>query len=173
MANTNVKKKKTHFDKFIDGVERVGNKLPHPFWLFVSLSIIVMVLSFVMAKSGVEVTYLKASKVATEAPEEVTVTVNNLLSKENIQGLFTNFTNIYSGFAPLGLVMIMMLGVGMLEQTGMLSALIRKTILGAPASMIIFIIALVGVNANIASDAGVIIVPTVAGAVFKSLGMNP
>lgn len=168
-----IEKKNSRFDKFIDGVERVGNKLPHPFWLFVSLSIIVMVLSSIMAKAGIEVTYLKASKIATDVPTEVTVGVNNLLSKENIQSLFTNFTGIYSGFAPLGLVMIMMLGVGMLEQTGMLSALIRKTILGAPASMLIFIIAVVGVNANLASDAGVIIVPAVAGAVFKSLGINP
>lgn len=173
MEKISNKKKKSLFDKFIDGVERIGNKLPHPFWLFVSLSIFVMVLSFVMSKAGVEVTYLKASKIATEAPTEVTIGVNNLLSKENIQGLFTNFTNTYSGFAPLGLVMIMMLGVGMLEQTGMLSALIRKTILGAPASMLILIIALVGVNANLASDAGVIVVPAVAGAVFKSLGINP
>lgn len=165
--------KKSYFDKFINGVEKLGNKLPHPFWLFVSLIIIVLVLSFVMSKLGVEVKYLQASRVATEAPEEVTVVVNNLLSKENIRDLFTNFTSIYSGFAPLGLVMIMMLGVGMLEQTGMLSALIRKTIMGAPSSMLIFIIALVGVNANLASDAGVIIVPTVAGAVFKSMGINP
>jgi len=168
-----ITRKKSVFDRFIDGVERAGNKLPHPFWLFVSLTVIVMVLSFVMSKAGVEVTYLQASKVATDAPQEVTVTVNNLLSKENIQNLFTNFTGIYSGFAPLGLVMIMMLGVGMLEQTGMLSSLIRKTILGAPASMLILIIALVGVNANLASDAGVIIVPAVAGAVFKSLGIHP
>lgn len=173
MEKVSIKKKKSAFDKFIDAVERVGNKLPHPFWLFVSLSIIVMILSFIMAKSGMEVTYLKASKIATDAPTEVTVGVNNLLSKENIQNLFTNFTSTYSGFAPLGLVMIMMLGVGMLEETGMLSALIRKTILGAPASMLIFIIAIVGVNGNLASDAGVIIVPTVAGAVFKSLGINP
>lgn len=173
MANASIGKKKSYFERFIDGVERVGNKLPHPFWLFVSLSFIVLLLSFVMFHTGIEVTYLKAAKVATEAPAEVTVTVNNLLSKENLQSLFSNFTNIYSSFAPLGLVMIMMLGVGMLEQTGMLSSLIRKTILGAPASMLILIIALVGVNANLASDAGVIIVPAIAGAVFKSLGINP
>ncbi|MCT4594790.1 MAG: AbgT family transporter [Anaeromicrobium sp.] len=165
--------KKSKFEKFISGVENIGNKLPHPFWLFVSLSIIIMVLSFALAQMGVEVTYLKASKVATEAPEEVTIAVRNLLSKEALQSFFTNFTSNYSGFAPLGLVMIMMLGVGLLEQTGMLSALIRKTILSAPLSMLIFIIALVGVNANLASDAGVIVVPAIAGAVFKSLGINP
>ncbi|MDL2263016.1 AbgT family transporter [Synergistaceae bacterium OttesenSCG-928-I11] len=166
-------KKVTAFDKFINGVEWAGNKLPHPFWLFVWLTLIILVLSAIMSNMGVSVTYLQASRSAADAPKEVTVLVNNLLSKENLQSLFMNFTNIYSGFAPLGLVMIMMLGVGMLEQTGMLSALIRKTILSTPTSLLLFIVAFVGVNANIASDAGVIIVPAVAGAVFHSLGLHP
>ena len=165
--------KVTRFDRFINAVEWAGNKLPHPFWLFVWLTIIILVLSAVMSGAGVSVKYLRAARTAAEAPQEVVVEVNNLLSKENIQSFFMNFSNIYSGFAPLGLVMIMMLGVGMLEQTGMLSALIRKTLLSTPASLLLFIVAFVGVNANLASDAGVIIVPAVAGAVFNSLGLNP
>lgn len=176
MSETSVppeEKKLTVFDKFIIGVETAGNKLPHPFWLFVSLTVIVIVLSFAMSKSGVSVTYLQAARSANTAPAEVTVTVTNLLSKENVQAFFMNFTSTYSGFAPLGLVMIMMLGVGMLEQTGMLSALIRRTILSTPPSLLLFIVAFVAVNANLASDAGVIIVPTVAGAIFSSLGLNP
>ena len=161
------KSKEKMFERFINSVEVIGNKLPHPFWLFVSLAIIIIILSFALSQMGVEVTYMKASKVASEIPVEVTVTVENLLSKEAIQSFFMNFTSNYSGFAPLGLVMIMMLGVGLLEQTGMLSALIRKTILSAPLSMLIFVIAIVGVNANLASDAGVIIVPAIAGAVLQ------
>lgn len=174
MASKNIISQKiTMFDKFINGVEWAGNKLPHPFWLFVSLSAIVLVLSAVMSSMDISVTYLKAARTAAETPQEVTVMVNNLLNKENLQNLFMNFTNIYSGFAPLGLVMIMMLGVGMLEQTGMLSSLIRKTILSTPTSLLLFVIAFVGVNANLASDAGVIIVPAVAGAIFNSLGLHP
>jgi aminobenzoyl-glutamate transport protein len=61
----------------------------------------------------------------------------------------------------------------MLEQTGMLFALIRKTILSAPPSLLILIVAFVGVTADLASDAGVVIVPAVAGAIFHSLGLNP
>ncbi|MDR1966648.1 MAG: AbgT family transporter [Synergistaceae bacterium] len=168
-----MERKNTAFDKFINGIEIVGNRLPHPFWLFIGLSCIVIALSFAMSKAGVSVTYLQAARDASAAPKEVVVEVNNLLSRENIQSFFMNFTNVYSGFAPLGLVMIMMLGVGMLEQTGMLSALIRKTIFATPPSLLVLIIAFVGVNANLASDAGVIVVPTVAGAIFNSLGLNP
>jgi aminobenzoyl-glutamate transport protein len=86
---------------------------------------------------------------------------------------FQGFVSTYSGFAALGLVLIMMIGIGLLEQTGMLSSLMRATILGAPEAYIIAVIAFVGVNANLASDAGVVVVPAVAGAIFKSLGRNP
>lgn len=167
------KKKSGGFDKFINGIERVGNKLPHPFWLFVILSVIVILASFILSEMGIAIPYMKASKVAGEAPEMAVATVTNLLSGTTLVEIFTNLTNIYTGFAPLGLVMIMMLGVGMLEQTGMLSALIRKTILGAPPALLMFIIAIVGVCANLASDAGIVIVPAVAGAVFHSMGLNP
>lgn len=170
--NKKIKKKGSGFDRFISGIERIGNKLPHPFWLFVLLSVIVILASFVLSKAGVAIPYMKGAK-GGGAPEMAVATVNNLLSGETLVGIFTGLTDIYTGFAPLGLVMIMMLGVGMLEQTGMLNALIRKTILGAPPALLMFIIALVGVNANLASDAGIVIVPAVAGAVFHSMGLNP
>ena len=166
-------KKKSGFDRFIDGVERVGNKLPHPFWLFVLLSVITIALSAILSLANVQITYTQASFSASGAPAEAVATVNNLLSGEAIGTVLTQFTSIYSGFAPLGIVIIMMLGVGMLEQTGMLSALIRKTLLGTPEALMLLVIAFVGVNANLASDAGVVIVPTVAAAIFKALGMNP
>ena len=67
----------------------------------------------------------------------------------------------------------MMLGIGLVEQTGMISALMRKTILGAPRALVTAVIAIVGINANLASDAGIIFTPVIAAAVFKALGRNP
>lgn len=171
MASSRTKTNK--FEIFIEMVEKVGNKLPHPFWLFVSLSVLVVIISFIMSSLGVSVEYLKAARSASEAPVKTIVEAQNLLSKESLRYLFENLTSMYGSFTPLSLVMIMMLGVGFLEKTGMLSALIRKTILGVNPAWIIAIIAIVGVNGNLASDAGVIIVPTIAGAVFKSMGKNP
>lgn len=166
-------KKKGGFERFITAVEVIGNKLPHPFWLFISLIGIVMVLSYFLSKAGVSVTYLQAARSAADAPKEATVVVKNLLSIEAIRGFFTNFVSTYSGFAPMGLVMIMMMGIGIMEQSGMLSALMRGTILGVPPSLVVAVLAFVGVNANLASDAGVVVVPAIGGAIFKSLGRNP
>ncbi|QEK13090.1 AbgT family transporter [Crassaminicella thermophila] len=166
-------KKNTRFSKFIKGIEIVGNKLPHPFTLFVGLTVIVLILSFILAKLGVTVTYLAASKNATEAPKEKIVVVKNLLSYAGMRPFFENFVKTYVGFAPLGLIMTMMLGIGMVEQTGLINAFMRKTILGAPSYMVTAVLAIVGINANLASDAGMIFTAAIGGALFKALGRNP
>ena len=163
--------KQSLFERFIRGVEIVGNKLPHPFWLFSLFSLLVILLSFVLSKGGVSVTYVMAK--AGEAPKDVTVAVQNLLSYESMREFLANFVKTYVNFAPLGLVLTMMLGIGIVEQTGMISALMRKSILGAPSYLVTAALAFVGINANLASDAGVIFTPVIGAAVFKALGKNP
>ncbi len=157
------------FERFIKWIEIIGNKFPHPFWLFVTLAIIVILLSTWLA--GTSVTYLAAK--AGEAPKETTVAVVDLLNYDAMRDFLAGFVKTYVNFAPLGLILTMMLGIGLVEQTGMISALMRKTILGAPHSLVTAVIALVGINANLASDAGIIFTPVIAAAVFKALGRNP
>ena len=160
--------KRTMFEKFIRAIEFVGNKFPHPFWLFVILSAVLFGLSYWLA--GTQVTYMvsKSGKIT-----EQTAAVSNLISYESIRTFFAGFVKTYVNFAPLGLILTMMLGIGLVEQTDMISALMRKTILGAPRALVTAVIALVGINANLASDAGIIFTPVIAGAVFKALGRNP
>lgn len=169
MAET--KKKMTGMERFIRGIEIVGNKLPHPFWLFVWLMFIVLILSFLLSKAGVSVTYM-AAKAGSE-PVETTVMVENLLSKAQLQNFFVNFIKNYINFAPLGLIMVMTLGISLIEQPGLISAFMRKTILGAPSYLVTATLAFIGINANLASDAGIIFTPAIGGAIFKALGRNP
>lgn len=163
--------KKGNFERFIKGIEFLGNKFPHPFWLFTLLCLLIVFLSAWLSKNGVSVTYMAAK--AGEVPKETTVAVTNLLGYEAMREFLANFVKTYVNFAPLGLILTMMLGIGIVEQTGMISALMRKTILGAPHSLVTAVIALVGINANLASDAGIIFTPVIAAAVFKALGRNP
>lgn len=160
------------FEKFIKWIEVIGNKLPHPFWLFVYLAIIVMVISFFLSKAGVSVTYMAAGRGDATA-KETTVVAVNLISYGSMRAFMTNFVKTYINFAPLGLVMVMTLGIGLLEQSGLISAFMRKTILGAPSWAVSATLAVVGINANLASDAGIIFTPAIGGAVFKALGRNP
>lgn len=158
------------FVRFINSVEKAGNKLPHPFFLFVYLMIIVLLLSKMM--SGVSVTYTAAARGGGEM-EEVTVAVKNLLDAEYMRTTLKGLVATYTGFAPLGLVMVMMLAIGFAQDTGLFHAFMKKTMLGAPPIAITFILALTGVCANIASNAGIVFGATIGAALFASLGRNP
>jgi len=168
-----IKKNKTPMEGFIRGVERVGNKLPHPLTLFTILSIFILFLSYFMAKANVSVTYMEASKVGTEEVKETTVAVVNLLSRAELQTIMSDFVNTYIRFFPIGIVVVMMFGIGVAEQSGLIQALMKRLVLGAPKYLVTYIVALVGVCANIASDAGIVFAPAIGASIFYSLGMHP
>lgn len=167
-----MKTKKSFFDRFIDGVERVGNALPSPFMLFIYLCFVVLILSFVLSKMGVNVEYTAAAKDGA-AMETQTVEVVNLLSKQEIATTLSTFVKTFIQFPPLGLVLVMMMGISFIENTGLVNAVMRKTLMGAPSFMVTALIAFIGVNSNIASDAGAIFTASIGGALFHSLGRNP
>lgn len=166
----NTKEKSSKFSKFIKTVEVVGNKLPHPFFLFVGMGVLVLVLSFLL--QGTSVTYIAAGK-AGAAPVETTETVQNLLAGDYIKNSMINFVNTYKNFAPLGLIMVMMLSIGFAQDTGLFDAVLRKTLMSAPTYLVTFVLALVGVCANIASNAGIVFAATIGAALYASLGRNP
>jgi aminobenzoyl-glutamate transport protein len=160
------------FHRFIRGAERIGNLLPHPFTVFVILIGVVVATSVLLAKLGVAVSYLTIDP---ETGEEVAnvVRVLSLAQKSIIQDTMQGFVNIYATFTPVGFVIIMILGVSIAEQTGFFSAIIRTIVQQTPPILITFVIALVGICANVASDAGIIIAPTLGGAIFLALNRHP
>lgn len=160
-------------ERFIKVIETAGNKLPHPVTIFTYLSVFILILSYFMAKVGVSVTYLAASRDAAEVAKETTVTAVNLLSRDQLQSITIDFVKTYITFFPIGLVVVMMMGVTVAEKAGLISALMKKLVLGAPDYLVTFIVALVGVCANIASDAGIVFAPAIGGSVFFALGRHP
>lgn len=165
------KSKPGAFMRFINGVERVGNKLPHPFIMFVWLIGFVITLSIICEWLGIAVTYTKLA--AGKAPETITIQAKSLLSKESIQYFFLNFQNIYFDFSPLRAVIPLLMAIGVCEQTGLMEAVIKRTILKAPSWAVAGILSLVAINANLASDAGIIAAATIGGSVYLAMGKNP
>lgn len=160
------------FIRFIAAAERIGNVLPHPFTVFVILIGVVVACSVFLAWLGVAVTYPTYDP---ETGAEVlnSIRVLSLAQKSVIQATMQDFVNIYATFTPVGFVIIMILGVSVAEQTGFFSAVIRTIVQRTSPALITFIIALVGICANVASDAGIIITPTLGGAIFLALGRHP
>ena len=163
MANEKIERKPVLY-RFLDWVERAGNKLPHPFMMFVFLMVAVIVLSAIFAALKIEVKH---------PSKDAMVTIRSLLSADGIKYMFIDLTKNFVGFAPLGLVLTMMLGIGLAEQVGLMNAMMKRFISGAPQQLLVPIIFLVGICGNIASDAAVIIIPPLAGAIFYAAKRNP
>ncbi len=158
--------------QLIRRVERVGNLLPHPFTVFLLLIALVVGLSVVLSWLGAGVTY-ETMDAATGETATTTVKVVSLASRAVVQGTMQNFVQIYASFVPVGFVIIMVLGVSLAEGTGFFSAVIRTAVQRTPPAAVTFVIALVGICSNIASDAGIIISSTLGGAIFLALNRHP
>jgi aminobenzoyl-glutamate transport protein len=163
MANAKTERKPVLY-RFLDWVERAGNKLPHPFMMFVFLMVTVIVLSAILGAMKIEVKH---------PSKDSMVVIKSLLSADGIKYMFINLTKNFVGFAPLGLVLTMMLGIGLAEQVGLMNVMMKRFISAAPKQLLVPIIMLVGICGNIASDAAVIIIPPLAGAIFYAAKRNP
>lgn len=167
MKNTNSvtpKKKRSGFDKFLDFIEKAGNKLPEPLTLFVWLAGFAVLISLVGSLSGIS---------AVHPLTKETIKVVNLFSKSGIQKMLMNAVGNFAGFPPLGLVLTCILGVGLAEKTGLFSALLRKTLGNVKGSKVVIIVIFTSIMANAAADTGFIVMPPLAAMLFAAVGMNP
>ena len=160
------------FTRFLDGVEWLGNLLPHPVTLFFYLSIGVVLLSGLFGWMGMAVEDPRPEGAAGVA-EDGMIRAVSLLNPEGIQRIFTNITTNFTSFAPLGVVLVAMLGVGVAEKSGMLSAAVRAMVLGAPRHMVTVAIVFAGIVSNTASEVGYVVLIPLAGAIFYALGRHP
>jgi len=151
-------------ERFLDLVERVGNKLPDPVAIFVIIIIILMAVSALGAALG-------WSAVNPVTGDELVA--KSLLSEELMRKLLNEMPVTFTSFAPLGLVLTIMLGAGVAERSGMLAALIRKAVHGIPDRLLTPAVILIGMLAVHAMDAGYIVYIPLAGIVFANAGRNP
>lgn len=157
-----VNKRKKH--GILDWIEKVGNKIPHPFMLFFFLSVFIILLSWGL-------NYLDVGVI--DPVKNEVVKVKNLLSSEGVNFMLQNTIKNFTGFSPLGLVLVMTLGIGLAEHVGLVSAFMRNTILNSSPKVITFMIMLIGICGNIASDAAIVVVPVISAFIFCSLGKHP
>ncbi len=155
---------KTAFSKSLDFIEIVGNRLPHPATIFAMLAGIVVLVSTLAY-------WLSVSAVHPVDGSEVTV--NNLLSGDGIRWMYTNILNNFLRFPPLGYVLVVMVGIGLAEGTGLFAVLIRSVVLGAPPKMITMAVVLAGIISGLAVEAGYVILIPLGAMLFHGIGRHP
>ncbi|MFP5314868.1 MAG: AbgT family transporter [Actinomycetes bacterium] len=164
MSTATTDSRRSLTDRFLNGVERVGNKLPEPFTLFLILFGITAVVSTAMAWANVTVQVPGAT--------EVTV-IRGLFTAEGLTWLTENLGPNYLGFPPLVTVLPILLAVGVAEKSGLLAAMIRKAFGSAPRWALPYAVGVVGVLGSIMSDAAFVVIPPLAALVFKAAGRHP
>lgn len=166
-------KKKGFFQRTLDVIEVVGNKLPQPATLFAILMGIVLLLSLIF--SGVTVDHPAKGTGVTDAQGNPvdTIVVFNLLSKDGIQMIFTRMVKTFADFPPLGLVLVVMLGIGVAEHSGLINIGLRLFVKALPKSFITFALVLTGMISSIAVDAGYVILIPLGAVIFMSMGRHP
>ncbi|MEM7768324.1 MAG: AbgT family transporter [Pseudomonadota bacterium] len=160
------------FSRFLDGVEWLGNLLPHPVTLFAILAAGIVVLSGILGGIGLAVEDPRPAG-AKGVAEDGMIRAVSLMNGDGLRRIFTELTTNFTGFAPLGVVLVAMLGVGVAEKSGLLSAAVRAMVLGAPRHAVTVAIVFAGIVSNTASEVGYVVLIPLAAAIFYALGRHP
>ena len=155
---------------FLTWIERTGNKLPDPVFIFLYLTIVLIVVSAIVHMLGLSAAH--PTKLD-EAGQPVLIYAASLLSADNIQRLWVEMPKTFTHFHPLGYVLVVMLGAGVAERCGLFAAAMSAAVRSAPRSLLTPVVALVAMVGNHAADAGYVVLIPLAGVLFASAGRHP
>lgn len=151
-------------DRFLNVVERAGNALPHPATLFAGMAVLVLIASAIAASFGMAVVHPSTG---------AEVKVVNLLSQEGIHRIMTGLVTNFTGFAPLGTVLVALIGIGVAEVSGLIGASMRLLVLSAPQRLLTPIVVFAGIMSNMASEIGYVLLVPLAGLIFLAANRHP
>ena len=156
--------RRSAIDRFLNIVERSGNALPHPATLFALLALLVIVVSWIASEMGVSVQHPTTGK---------TIEPVNLLSIAGLHRILTSLVTNFTGFAPLGTVLVALIGIGVAEHSGLIGAALRRLVLASPKFLLTPILVFAGVMSNMASEIGYVLLVPLAGLIFAAGGRHP
>ncbi|MFO7827945.1 MAG: AbgT family transporter [Bacteroidales bacterium] len=152
------------FARSLDYVEIIGNRLPHPATLFALLALIVVLVSWLGHVLNAQ---------AVHPVDGTLIEARNLVSADGIRWMYTNLIENFLKFPPLGYVLVVMIGIGVAEGSGLFNTMIRSLVLSAPPKLITGAIVLAGILSHLASEAGYVILIPLGAMIFHALGRHP
>ncbi len=155
---------KTFLEALLDRIERWGNKLPHPFNLFLLFAVAVLVVSWASHSLGLSVVHPLTGK---------PIAAVNLLDRQGIQNIITRAVSNFTGFAPLGTVLVAMIGVGVAERSGLFSAALQGLVRSVPQWLLSAALVFAGISASLTVDAGYVILVPLGAVLFAQAGRHP
>jgi len=162
--NATAERQRGAIDRFLDVVERVGNALPDPTTLFALLALAVVVISGIAAQFDLSVTHPTTGQMIHPV---------SLLSIEGLHRILTQLVTNFTNFAPLGTVLVAMIGIGVAEVSGLIGAIMRMIVLRSPRALLTPVVVFCGVLSNAASEVGYVLLVPLAALIFKAAGRHP
>jgi aminobenzoyl-glutamate transport protein len=159
-----VKKKRDFIGFFLNLIEKTGNKLPHPATIFALLAILVIIISWLISSIGLSTT----NPITGELIEPL-----NLMSQEGLHMILANMVTNFTGFVPLGTVLVAMLGIGIAERSGLIGTALRLFVLSSPRKLLTFVVVFAGILSNMASEVGYVLLVPLGAIIFMSVGRHP
>lgn len=156
--------KRPFIHRALDAIERLGDRLPDPVFIFAWIIGALVLASVICAGLGVS---------AINPINGELLIAESLLAPDNIRTLLVEMPKTLTGFAPLGYVLLIMLGAGIAERVGLLSAAIRAMMSQTPRRLVVPVVIFLGLVANHAADTGFVILLPLAGAAFAAVGRHP
>ena len=156
--------KRSAIDRFLNVVEAGGNALPHPATLFAILAVVVVLLSWVASQFDMAVQHPTTGELITPV---------NLVSVEGLHRILTGLVTNFTGFAPLGTVLVSLIGIGVAEHSGLIGAALRQLVLAAPRFLLTPVMVFAGVMSNMASEIGYVLLVPLVGLVFLAANRHP
>ncbi|UHQ19439.1 AbgT family transporter [Lysobacter sp. KIS68-7] len=151
-------------DRFLHIVEVGGNALPHPATLFALLTLCVVVGSWLAVQLGITAAHPATGEIIRPV---------DLLSREGVHRLLTGLVPNFTGFAPLGAVLVSLIGIGVAEHSGLIGAALRRLVFAAPTWALTPVVVFAGVMSNMASEIGYVLLIPLAGLMFQGAGRHP
>lgn len=145
-----------------NGIERFGNRLPHPVYIFIILTAVVFIVSALC--SSIEFPHPNTGE---------TQHISNLMSKDGLTWFLQSMVENFVTFSPLGVTLVSMLGIGIAEETGLVRTVIKSTISGAPKFLVTAIVLLVGIMGSLAGSATFVIIPPLGAMIFRGMDRHP
>ncbi|MGF1778203.1 AbgT family transporter [Vibrio nomapromontoriensis] len=156
--------KPSGMDRFLNAIEKAGNKIPDPAILFFWALVIVWVASAVLSNVSFDLINPRTGGA---------LEVNNLLTGEALASFLANMVTTFTGFAPLGIVLVAMLGVGVADSSGFIQTGLKKMLNFTPAKLLTPMLILVAIVSHTAADAGYVLVIPLGGIIFHAAGRHP
>ncbi|MCL2915287.1 AbgT family transporter [Shewanella corallii] len=150
--------------RILNSIETVGNKLPDPAVIFLGAMLIIWVLSAVFSQFQFDTIDPRTGEA---------LVVHNLMTGDAFANFLSSMVTTFTGFAPLGVVLVAMLGVGVAEHSGFINTGLKLMLKVTPAKLLTPSIILIAIVSHTATDAGYVLVIPLAGVIFYAMGRHP